>query len=179
MPTLQLNKEKLGYEAQKAYVTAMMKIVGGGLAATSKVDETVRRELSAFPAGYQICMTVYPSGPDFFLRVQENGRAEVISAPVGKPDLTIRFKHMAHAFLVFSFQEGTAQAFANDRMIADGNLSHAIRLVRCLNRMETLILPKLVAQRAVKRYEAPPLLDKLGMATRIYGLVAKSLIPGM
>lgn len=176
MPTL--NKETLGYEAQKAYVTAMMKIVGGGLAATSQVDETVRRELAAFPPGYQVCMTVYPSGPDFFLRVGENGRSEVISAPVGKPDLTIRFKHMAHAFLVFSFQEGTAQAFANDRMVADGTVSHAIRLVRCLNRMETLILPKLVAERAVKRYDAPALLDKVGMAARIYGLVAKSFIAG-
>lgn len=173
-----LSKETLGYNAQKAYVTAMMKIVGGGLAATSQVDETVRRELAAFPPGYQVCMTVFPSGPDFFLRVGENGRADVIAAPVGKPDLTIRFKHMAHAFLVFSFQEGTAQAFANDRMVADGTVSHAIRLVRCLNRMETLILPKLVAERAVKRYDAPALLDKVGMAARIYGLVAKSFIAG-
>ena len=31
-------------------------------------------------------------------------------------------------FLVFSFQESTAQAFANDRMIADGDVSSAIRL---------------------------------------------------
>lgn len=38
--------------------------------------------------------------------------------------------------LVF-FQESTAQAFANDRMIADGDVSAAIRLVRCLNKMES------------------------------------------
>lgn len=173
-----LNKQSLGYEAQKAYVTAMMKIVGGGLAATSRVDAEVQRELSAFPPGYQVSMTVFPNGPHFFLRMQENGIAEAVAAPSGKPDLTIRFKHMAHAFLVFSFQEGTAQAFANDRMIADGNLSHAIRLVRCLNRMETLILPKLVAERAVKRYDDLPLTEKVGKAARIYGLVAKSFIAG-
>ena len=135
------NKATLGYEAQKAYVATMMKIVGGGLAAASRVDADVQRNLAAFPAGYQICMTVFPSGPNFFLRMQENGIADVIDAPVGKPDLTIRFKHMTHAFLVFSFQEGTAQAFANDRMVADGNVSHSIRLVRCLNRMETLFCP--------------------------------------
>lgn len=173
-----LNKEALGYDAQKAYVTTMMAIVGNGLAAASRVDDTVRRELSAFPAGYQVCMTVFPSGPSFHLRLDGNGQGEVLAAPVGKPDLTIRFKHMAHAFLVFAFQEGTAQAFANDRMIADGNVSHAIRLVRCLNRMETLILPKFVAARAVKRYDDPALLDKVGKAARIYGLVAKSLIAG-
>ena len=54
--------------------------------------------------------------------------------------------------MVFSFQESTAQAFANDRMIADGDVSAAIRLVRCLNKMESLILPKLVASLAVKEY---------------------------
>lgn len=175
---MNLNKETLGYEAQKAYVSTMMKIVGGGLAAASRVDADVQRNLAAFPAGYQICMTVFPSGPSFFLRMQENGIASVIDAPAGKPDLTIRFKHMTHAFLVFSFQEGTAQAFANDRMVADGNVSHSIRLVRCLNRMETLILPKLVAIRAVKRYDDVPLSEKLSKAIRIYGLVAKSLIAG-
>lgn len=175
---MKLSKETLGYEAQKAYVSTMMKIVGGGLAAASRVDADVQRNLSAFPAGYQICMTVFPSGPNFFLRMQENGIADVIDAPVGKPDLTIRFKHMTHAFLVFSFQEGTAQAFANDRMVADGNVSHSIRLVRCLNRMETLILPKLIATRAVKRYDDVPLTEKLSKAARIYGLVAKSLVTG-
>lgn len=175
---MNLNKESLGYEAQKAYVTTMMKIVGGGLAAASRVDAHVQHELKAFPAGYQICMTVFPAGPSFFLRMEANGVAQVVDNPVGKPDLTIRFKHMAHAFIVFSFQEGTAQAFANDRMVADGNVSHAIRLVRCLNRMETLILPKLIATRAVKRYDDVPLTEKLSKAARIYGLVAKSLIAG-
>lgn len=173
-----MNKETLGYDAQKAYVATMMQVVGRGLAATSRVDETVRQELSAFPAGYQICMTVFPAGPAFYLRMQEGGIADKIAAPIGKPDLTIRFKHMAHAFLVFSFQEGTAQAFANDRMIADGNLSHSIRLVRCLNKMETLILPKLVAARAVKRYDDLPLAEKVSKAARIYGLVAKSFVAG-
>ncbi|MEL0027576.1 MAG: hypothetical protein VW625_02755 [Perlucidibaca sp.] len=174
-----INKESLGYEAQKAYVTTMMQVVGRGLAATSRVDEAVRQELSAFPAGYQICMTVFPAGPSFFLRMRADGTAEKVGSAIGKPDLTIRFKHVTHAFLVFSFQEGTAQAFANDRMIADGNLSHAVRLVRCLNKMETLILPKLVAERAVKRYDDLPLAEKVRKAARIYGLVAKSFVAGI
>ncbi len=173
-----INKETLGYDAQKAYVTTMMQVVGRGLAATSRVDEAVQKELSAFPAGYQISMTVFPSGPSFVLRMQDGGIADMVPEAVGKPDLTIRFKHMTHAFLVFSFQEGTAQAFANDRMIADGNLSHSIRLVRCLNKMETLILPKLVAARAVKRYDNLPLSEKILKAARIYGLVAKSFVAG-
>ena len=64
-------------------------------------------------------------------------------------------------------------------MIADGNLSHSIRLVRCLNKMETLILPKLVAERAVKRYDTLPLTEKVAKAARIYALVAKSFVAGI
>ncbi|MCD6061495.1 MAG: hypothetical protein K0S16_1806, partial [Moraxellaceae bacterium] len=96
----------------------------------------------------------------------------------GKPDLCARFKHLSHAFLVLSFQEGTARAFANDRIYVDGDVSHAIRLVRCLTRMEVLILPKLVAERAVKRYPDISVAEKLGLATRIYGRVATNFLKG-
>ena len=95
----------------------------------------------------------------------------------GKPDLTITFKHLQHAFLVFSFQESTAQAFANDRMIADGDLAYAIRLVRCLNKMEALILPKMVASLAVKQYpDQLTLKEKLTEAANIYLKVAQSYL---
>ena len=55
-------------------------------------------------------------------------------------------------FLVFSFQESTAQAFANDRMIADGDVFKRHSLVALFKQMEALILPKLIANLAVKRY---------------------------
>jgi len=78
---------------------------------------------------------------------------------------------------VFSFQESTSQAFANDRMIADGDISYAIRLVRCLNKMEALILPKMVAQLAVKEYPNNlGLKDKIMEASSIYLKVAQSYL---
>ena len=41
-------------------------------------------------------------------------------------------------------------------------------MVRCLDRMEALVLPKFIARRAVKRYPSIPLLEKLWLAIRIY-----------
>lgn len=123
-------------------------------------------------------MTVYPTGPGFVLRVTEGGYVEADTEGDKTPDLVIRFKHMEHAFLVLSFQEGTARAFANDRMVADGNVSDAIRLVRCLNRMEKLILPKLVASRAVKDYGKVPVVSKLLRGGRIYSRVVASFVTG-
>ena len=83
-------------------------------------------------------------------------------------DLTISFKHIKHAFLTLSFQESTARAFANDRMLLDGDLNLAMIIVRCLDRMETLVLPKFIAKRAVKHYPPIAMSEKLFLAMKIY-----------
>lgn len=163
---------------ERAYVNLMMGVVGRGLVSTSQQDEQVHREISVFPAGYVFQMVVMPVGPSFSVQVHADGTLRLLKNFQGRPDLCVRFKHMAHAFLVFSFQESTVQAFANDRMYVDGDVAHAIRLVRCLSRMEVLILPKFVARRAVKRYPAISLGEKAGLAARIYARVALNFVQG-
>lgn len=168
---------KLLPAAQRAYVSLMMDVIGRGLTAASQVDPEIHNETKGFPAGFIVRMTVFPKGPDFTAQAQADGSLKLFNEFDGKPDLTITFKHMSHAFLVFSFQEGTARAFANDRMVADGDVSYAIRMVRCLNKMEALILPKIVAKLAVKEYPAQlSLTQKLNLASRIYFKVAQTYI---
>lgn len=169
---------KLPPELERRYVALMMGVVGRGLVAASQVDDVIRQEVSAFPEGFVMQMKVMPKGADFTVQVQADGRLRLLQNHAGKPDLCARFKHLSHAFLVLSFQEGTARAFANDRLYVDGDVSQAIRLVRCLTRMEVLILPRLVAERAVKRYPAIGLAQKLSLATRIYGRVASNFLKG-
>lgn len=167
-----------GPVATRAYVALMMGVIGRGLVSMSQVDDVVRRELSALPVGYSICMKVMPGGPSFTVEVREDGELKLLKDFVGRATLTVVFKHVAHAFLVFSFQEGTARAFAHDRMYVDGNISHAIRLVRCLNRMETVILPKFVAEKAIKRYPHIRIGEKISLATRTYGRLVANLLKG-
>ncbi|MDQ1209934.1 hypothetical protein QE380_002857 [Acinetobacter baylyi] len=162
---------------QHAYVKLMMDVIGRGLVMASQVDAEIQEEISKFPVNFILSMNVFPNGPAFIAQVTEDKKLKLISLEQGKPDLTITFKHLTHAFLVFSFQESTAQAFANDRMIADGDVSSAIRLVRCLNKMEALILPKVVASLAVKQYPTElSLKDKLSEAANIYLKVAQSYL---
>ncbi|MFW2078201.1 hypothetical protein ACG94X_10825 [Acinetobacter sp. ULE_I010] len=162
-----------------AYVKLMMDVIGRGLVMASQVDDEIKHEVSKFPVGFTLSMKVFPNGAAFIARVNAKQNLELVKATTTKPDLTITFKHLHHAFLVFSFQESTAQAFANDRMIADGDVSHAIRLVRCLNKMEALILPKLVAELAVKEYpQELTLKEKLAGAANIYLKVAQSYLKG-
>ena len=160
---------------QLAYVKLMMDVIGRGLVMASQVDEEVKQEVAKFPENFTLSMKVFPHGPAFIARVTAGRELELVPDLAAKPDLTITFKHLSHAFLVFSFQESTAQAFANDRMIADGDIAYAIRLVRCLNKMEALILPKLLAELAVKEYPADlSLKEKLTGAAQIYLKVAQS-----
>ncbi len=162
---------------EQSYVTLMMDIIGRGLAMASRVDPEIQQELSKFPDHFLLSMDVFPKGPRFIVQVNEQKQLILIKNPTRKPDLTITFKHMHHAFLVFSFQESTSQSFANDRIIADGDVSYAIRLVRCLNRMEAVILPKLVASMAVKEYPTQlSLKDKISTAANIYLKVAGSYL---
>ncbi len=162
---------------QQAYVKLMMDVIGRGLVMASQVDEEVQQEVAKFPVHFTLSMKVFPHGPAFTVRVTSRKQLELVPNLAVKPDLTVTFKHLSHAFLVFSFQESTAQAFANDRMVADGDVSYAIRLVRCLNKMEALILPKLVAELAVKEYPNDlSLKEKLTGAANIYLKVAQSYL---
>nr|WP_282575835.1 hypothetical protein [Acinetobacter schindleri] len=155
----------------------MMDVIGRGLVMASQVDEEIKKEVAQFPANFSLSMKVFPHGPAFIARVTEEKQLELVKSMDTVPDLTITFKHLHHAFLVFSFQESTSQAFAHDRMIADGDISYAIRLVRCLNKMEALILPKMVAQLAVKEYPSNlSLKEKLTEASSIYLKIAQSYL---
>jgi hypothetical protein len=164
---------------EQAYVKLMLDVIGRGLAMASQVDHEIQQEVSKFPIGFVISMDVFNNDAAFIARVNDDHHLELVDHVSKKPDLTITFKHIHHAFLVFSFQESTAQAFANDRMIADGDLGHAIRLVRCLNKMEALILPKAVAELAIKEYPTQlTIKEKLAGAANIYLKVAQSYIKG-
>lgn len=157
----------------------MMLIVGRGLYAISRVDGEAIEEIKGLPDDYTIEMVVVPNGPGFRVKTLGDGRFDVAVTGPERADLSIKFKHLSHAFLVLSFQEGTAEAFTKDRMIADGELSHSIRLVRILNKMEALILPKFIAKRAVKHYpENLGCVEKIKKAACIYALVVKHLIIG-
>jgi hypothetical protein len=164
---------------ERTYVNLMIGVVGRGLVSASQVDDIVRDECKGFPVGFTLQMVVMPSGPSFTAQIQNDGTLKLLKDYAGKVDLCARFKHMSHAMLVLTFQEGVARAFANDRLYVDGDVSYAIRMVRCLVRMEALILPKVVAEPALKRYPVIGLGEKLNLATRIYGRVVTNLLKGV
>jgi len=165
-------------KAKKLYVETMMQVIGRALQAVSQVDELIRNEVHQLPQGFIVQMKVLPSGPAFTVQKQTDGSLKYLGGITHhKPDLCIAFKHITHAFLLFSFQESTAMAFAHDRMMVDGEISYALKITRILNRLEAFILPKLLAERALKEYPTSlKLPEKLLHGARIYLQLATNLV---
>jgi hypothetical protein len=163
---------------KRFYVAAMMRIVGWGLRAMSRVDPVVREEAAGFPDGMIIAMTTMPDGPGLVLQKSPDGHLRYLGGRLPeRTDLAIRFKHLDYSFRVFAFIESTPTAFARARMVVDGDLAAGIRLVRCMYRLEALLMPRFIAARGMKRYPADLGLGyKLGMNARIYGRIALDLV---
>ena len=163
---------------KRIYVAVMMRIVGWGLRAMSRVDPVVREEAAGFPDNMVIAMTAIPHGPSMVLQRTPEGRLRYLGGRLpAHTDLAIRFKHVDFAFRVFAFIESTPTAFARDRMVLDGDLGAGVRLVRCMYRLEALLMPRFIAARGMKRYpEDLGLGHKLGMNLKIYGRIALDLV---
>ena len=146
----------------------MMRIVGRGLAIASRVDSEIANELQHLPAAMTIAMRVYPNGPCCLLQHTGTDLRYLGVRDSCVADMEIIFKHLQHAWLLYTFQEDTPTAFARNRIVLDGEVSHATVFNRCLSRLMTLILPRLLARRADKRYPVIALGDKLRLAAAIY-----------
>ena len=167
---------KMTARMQIIYVNIMIWLIGRLLEAASKVDKLIQYEISALPDAFTFSMGILPNGPEFIVQKQADGtfycsrKNDTIPA-----ELIISFKHVKHAFLILSFQESTARSFANDRMLLNGEVDLGMIIVRCLDRMESLVLPKFIAVRAVKRYPSISLSKKLTLAVKIYMQVLAGL----
>ena len=145
----------------------MLAFLGHGLAKASRSDKIINNETAALRDGFTFSMGVMSNGPVLHMR-KDNGGLVKIAKPAGKPDLDIQFKHLGHAFGTLSFQEGTAEAFARERMVVDGDIPASMKLVRCFERVEVLTLPKLIACRIMRHYPPINITEKLAGAAQIY-----------
>jgi hypothetical protein len=75
---------------------------------------------------------------------------------------------------VFSFQESTPQAFANQRFITQGDAALSMRFTRCLNRVQAVSLPSFIAARALGVLPPISLTDKLKLSARLFALLPSS-----
>jgi hypothetical protein len=159
------------------YLQLMFWFMGRAVAAAEGVDGAVKAEFEKLAAGFTFALRVLPGGPCFVVGKDPEGRPRHLGGVFDgmAVDLDLQIKNTAAAILLFTFQESTAASFAHQRISVDGDLGPAMTVVRILDRVEVLLLPRLIARLAVKRLPAgraaPGLFKRLWLYARtIIGL---------
>ena len=154
-----------GKWTKRLYLSVMLWFVGRAIQAASRVDEGVKKEFEDIPCGFSFSLGVEPDGPVMVVEKDKRGKVRYRGSRIdGNPlALKLKIKHLEGAVLMFTFQESTAVAVARDRLVVEGDVTRACAVVRILDMVEVLLLPKLIAGLAVKRYPVwPPLRKHLG-----------------
>lgn len=139
---------------KKIYVAVMLWIVGRAIQAAAKIDREVKEEFASLRDDFMVKLSIAPGGPAMIVGKDKKGTVKYMgwNDKGKKVTLDMKIKNLEGALLVFTFQEGTCEAFCNDRFIVSGDLPDACTFVRILNIIEVYLLPKIITSLAVKRY---------------------------
>ena len=139
---------------KKIYVAVMLWIVGRAIQAASRVDKEVKEEFVRLSDDFLMHLHVLPSGPGMIVGKDKDGKVKYMGwNPKGKNiTLDMKIKNIEAAILMFTFQESTCVASANNRLAVSGAVPETMAFIRILNIVETYLLPKIITSLAVKRY---------------------------
>jgi hypothetical protein len=139
---------------KRFYVSLLLFIFGRAFQAVSKVDPVAKQEFDNMPSNFMLDLCVAPNGPHMIVGKDKDGRIRYYGwNPKGKRiTLSMRIKHLEAAILMFTFQESSCTATARDRLIVEGDLPVASGVLRIMDLLEVLLLPKFIARLGVKRY---------------------------
>lgn len=142
---------------KKSVISIAMTCLGRAFQAASGFDPHIIREIRQMPEGLVIRMQVLPNGPAMTI-VKRQDRIIHVPKFRDQADLLISFKNIQCAFPVMAGMINAEEGFAQARMIVKGDIPMAMRLIRCINRLQVLLLPRLITSRVLKR--APRLTAK-------------------
>ncbi len=167
------------WRIKRLYVRFMLAFIGHGLAKACRSDQLIQKEIASLPDGFTFSMSVMPRGPSLYMKKSDGRIKPGRKNSAAKPDVDIQFKHLAHAFSTLSFQEGTTEAFARERMVVDGDLPASMKLVRCFERLEVVTLPKFIGRKIMRHYPDISVKEKLLGALQIYLGVFAGFVMGV
>jgi hypothetical protein len=139
---------------KKIYVAVMLWIVGRAIQAAYRVDKEVKEEFDRLSDDFLMHLHVLPSGPGMIVGKDKKGSVKYMgwNAAGKKITLDMKVKNIEAAILMFTFQESTCVASANNRLAVSGAVPDTLAFIRILNIVETYLLPKIITSLAVKRY---------------------------
>lgn len=154
---------------QKKVVGFVLSVLGRGLRVCRNDDPMVRAEINSFPPNFIFVIGIYGSRHPLILQKRKGGLHRIyesfaqvcqkLPAPSALKQhfstnhndparmLEIRFKSVEAGWRMVTGQESVAQAYARHDLIIIGEVSKAMQLFRCIERVRAYLLPEHIAHR--------------------------------
>ena len=149
-----------------------------GLAAVfelaSRYVVEMQREIADWSEGRRVTIGVLPSGPH--ITIEKRGDRIVYVGPdPGDASVSILFKNLDSAILVFTGQIGAPWAVAENRVCVHGSNAEAIQVTRAMAIVQTYLFPGPILKKTFKRPPQLTVAQRLNKA-RIMGLLTPAMI---
>ena len=143
---------------KKTTIKIAMVCLGRAFESAARFDPVIIEETRTWKAPVSIRMRVLPCGPCMTL-IKNRGKIRYSGKPQKSCDLEISFKNIQSAFPVMAGFINAEAGFAQHRMIVKGDIPLAMSLIRCINRLQRLMLPRVISKRVLKRVRPLTLTD--------------------
>lgn len=161
---------KLSTGAKRTIAHTSLLALAGGFDLTSRYVPEMQAELSRWNDGRRVGLGVIPDGPAVTLAL-EGGRMRCAGAGLVEPDVSLLFKNLDSALLIFTGQLGAAQAAAENRVCVHGDNALAMQVTRAMAIVQTYLFPEAMLRKTFKRV---PELDGRALARKA---LVMSLLP--
>lgn len=120
-----------------------------GMKVLYKYDTRIYEEISSWPIGRTMVLAASEKGPKLCIRKVSWGIVRV--SDIEDSDIMIAFKSIDGAFLVFSGQIGTSQAYSQHRFLVKGEIAAVMSVVRCIDLTEAYLFPEIMTRRILRK----------------------------
>lgn len=163
-----------GTVAKRALCRASLLGLAAVFELASRYVPEMRDEIRDWEDGRRVTLGVLPSGPH--ITIQKDGeRIRYLGARPVDPSVSILFKNLDSAVLIFTGQLGAPWAVAENRVCVHGSNSAAIQVTRAMAIVQAYLFPGLILNKIFKR---PPRLTAVQLANkaRIMALLTPAMI---
>lgn len=136
--------------AKGAYIAIALRVFGGAFEAVTANSPECRRELSDWEDGRRVALGVLPHGP--YVTMEKQGHIiRMIGTGLKDPHVSILFKNLDSAMMVYSTYMGVSQASYENRALIKGDNAKAMEVLRILDIVMTYLLPRIILNRNFRR----------------------------
>ena len=147
-----LTKPSLVYMIKEFVVKTSLFAFGVCFEIVSKYSDELKKEIADWEDGRVFSLGLMNNGPAMSIK-KEGDHIVFLGMGHKNPKLTIFFKNVEGALLVFTGQIGSHMAFIDHRANCHGNLAEAVQTARAMNVVQKYLMPVFILN---KTFKAPP-----------------------